>query len=446
MTKHEKISGLPNLDRRSFIVGTAATGLVLGYAAFPEISGSLAATPSNFEPTAWYAISHDGKVVVTVGKADMGQHIASTMAQLVAEELEASWKDMSVVLASNDPKYNDPVLGVQITGGSWSTGMNFDAMCRAGAAGRMTLIKAAAEMLGVPEGELSARESRVMHAKSKKSVTFAQIVASGKANKTWTSDELKAIKLKSADQYTKIGQSLPQLDIPSKTNGTCKYGIDAFVPGMLYGKLALPPIRYGAKVKSVDDSAAKKIPGFVKAVAVDDKTATTTGWVVAVATSYEAAQNAARALKIDWDKGPNAKVSDESIIAESRRLQKDGSEGIMFVKNGDSSAAMQSAAKVIENEFLTSINIHAPMEPMNTLALEKDGVWHVYTGNQFNTRTTGIAAAIAGVDPKNVQIHQHFLGGGFGRRLESDMVIPAVAAAKAVGRPVKLIYAREDDM
>ncbi|MDE2283646.1 MAG: molybdopterin-dependent oxidoreductase [Hyphomicrobiales bacterium] len=105
MTKHEKISGLPNLDRRSFIVGTAATGLVLGYAAFPEISGSLAATPSNFEPTAWYAISHDGKVVVTVGKADMGQHIASTMAQLVAEELEASWKDMSVVLASNDPKY-----------------------------------------------------------------------------------------------------------------------------------------------------------------------------------------------------------------------------------------------------------------------------------------------------------------------------------------------------
>ncbi|MDE2283643.1 MAG: xanthine dehydrogenase family protein molybdopterin-binding subunit [Hyphomicrobiales bacterium] len=324
--------------------------------------------------------------------------------------------------------------------------MNFDAMCRAGAAGRMTLIKAAAEMLGVPEGELSARESRVMHAKSKKSVTFAQIVASGKANKTWTPDELKAIKLKSADQYTKIGQSLPQLDIPSKTNGTCKYGIDAFVPGMLYGKLALPPIRYGAKVKSVDDSAAKKIPGFVKAVAVDDKTATTTGWVVAVATSYEAAQNAARALKIDWDKGPNAKVSDESIIAESRRLQKDGSEGIMFVKNGDSSAAMQSAAKVIENEFLTSINIHAPMEPMNTLALEKDGVWHVYTGNQFNTRTTGIAAAIAGVDPKNVQIHQHFLGGGFGRRLESDMVIPAVAAAKAVGKPVKLIYAREDDM
>src|SRR5271156_3944415 len=175
MTKHQKIDGLPNLNRRSFIVGTAATGLVLGYAAFPEISDSLAATPANFEPTAWYAIGNDGKVVVTVGKADMGQHVASTMAQLIAEELEASWKDMSIVFASNDPKYNDPVLGVQITGGSWSTEMNFEAMCRAGAAGRLTLIKAAAEMLGVPEGELRARESRVHHAKSKKSVSFAEI-------------------------------------------------------------------------------------------------------------------------------------------------------------------------------------------------------------------------------------------------------------------------------
>jgi isoquinoline 1-oxidoreductase len=445
MTKHHKVDGLPHLDRRSFIVGTAATGLVLGYAV-PKIGEALAAGAANVEPTVWASIGNDGKVWVTVAKADMGQHIASTMAQLVAEELEASWKDMNVVLASNDPKYNDPVLGAQITGGSWSTGMNFDAMCRAGAAGRLTLIKAAAEMMGVPENELRARESRVHHAKSKKSVTFAEIVKSGKANKTWSPDELKAIKLKAPDQYTKIGQSLPQLDIPSKTNGTCKYGIDAFAPGMLYGKLAIPPVRYGATVKSVDDSAAKKVPGFVKAVVVDDKTGTTTGWVVAVATSYEGAKNAAAALKVDWDKGPNANVSDQSIIDESRRLQKDGSEGILFVKDGDSAAALQKATKVIEVEYLTSLNIHAPLEPMNTLAFEQGGTWHVYTGNQFNTRTTAIAAAIAGVDPKNVLIHQHFLGGGFGRRLESDMVIPAVAAAKAVGKPVKLIYAREDDM
>ena len=445
MTKHQKIDALAHIDRRTFIVGTAATGLVIGYAV-PKIGEAWAATAANAEPTIWAAISPDGKVWVTVGKADMGQHIASTMAQLVAEELEASWKDMNVVLSSNDPKYNDPILGAQVTGGSWSTGMNFDAMCRAGAAGRITLIKAAAEMMGVPENELQARESRVTHAKSKKSLTFAQIVQGGKANKAWSADELKAIKLKTPDQYTKIGHSLPQLDIPSKTNGTCKYGIDAHVPGMLYGKLAIPPVRYGATARSVDDSEAKKVAGFVKAVIVEDKTATTTGWVVAVATSYEAAKKAAAALKVDWDKGPYANVSDQSIIDESRRLQKEGTEGFLFVKDGNSAAAMAKAAKVIEGEYLTSLNIHAPLEPMNALAMEENGVWHIYTGNQFNTRTTLIAAAVAGVDAKNIVIHQHFLGGGFGRRLESDMVVPALAAAKAVGKPVKLIYAREDDM
>jgi isoquinoline 1-oxidoreductase subunit beta len=444
MTKHQKIDGLPRIDRRTFIVGTAAAGLVIGYAG-PRIAESLAAA-GNSEITQWVAISPDGKVWVTVGKADMGQHIASTMAQLVAEELESSWKDMNIVLASNDPKYNDPILGAAVTGGSWSTGMNFDAMCRAGAAGRMTLIKAAAEMLGVPENELIAKDSRVLHAKSKRSLTFAEIVKSGKANKAWSPDELKAIKLKTADKYTKIGHSLPQLDIPSKTNGTAKYGIDAFVPDMLYGKLALPPVRYGATVKSVDDSEAKKIPGFVKAVTVEDKTATTSGWVVAVATSYEAAKKAAAALKIDWDKGQYANVSDQSIIDESRRLQKEGKEGFLFVKDGDSAAAMEKAAKVIDVEYLTSLNIHAPLEPMNALALQKDGVWHVYTGNQFFTRTTIIGSVVAGTDPKNIAMHQHYLGGGFGRRLESDMVVPAIAASKAVGKPVKLIYAREDDM
>jgi isoquinoline 1-oxidoreductase subunit beta len=446
MTKHQKVDAQPGLSRRSFIVGSAATGLVLGYVAFPEHNGSLAAAPANFEPTAWYAIGNDGKVVVTVAKAEMGQHIASTMAQLIAEELETSWKDMSIALASNDPKYNDPVLGIQLTGGSYSTEMNFDAMCRAGAAGRITLIKTASEMLGVPENELRASESRVFHAKSKKSLSYAEIVKSGKANKVWTPDELKAITLKAPEQRTKIGQSLPQLDIPSKTNGSCKFGIDAFVEGMLYGKLAIPPVRYGATVKSVDDSAAKRIPGFVKAVVVDDKTGTTTGWVVAVASSYEGAKKAAEALKVDWDLGPNANVSNQSIIDESRRLQKEGTEGLLYVKDGDSAAAMEKAAKVIEAEYLTTLNIHAPMEPMNALAFEKDGIWHIHTGNQFNTRTTAIAAAIAGTDPKNILIHQHYLGGGFGRRLESDMVIPAVAAAKAVGKPVKLIYAREDDM
>jgi isoquinoline 1-oxidoreductase subunit beta len=272
------------------------------------------------------------------------------------------------------------------------------------------------------------------------------LLASGKSTKTWTPEELKAITLKTPDQYVLIGRAVPQLDIPPKTNGTAKYCIDAFVPGMLYGKLALPPVRCGATVKSVDDSEAKKTPGFVKAVVVEDVTKTTSGWVVAVAKTYEAARKAAAALKIDWDRGPYATVSDVAIIEQSRRLQQQGQSGFLFVKDGDSAAALATAATIFEAEYLTSINIHAPLEPMNALAMEQEGTWHIYTGNQFATRTTAIAAAIVGADPKNIVVHQHFLGGGFGRRLESDMVIPALAAAKAVGKPVKVIYSREDDM
>jgi isoquinoline 1-oxidoreductase len=444
MNKHLKVNSSTDLSRRSFIVGTSAAGLALGFA---SVTGSSAlAAPANFDPSVWYSIAPDGLVTVTCGKADMGQHIASTMAQLVAEELGASWKDMRVQLASNDPKYNDPVLGAQITGGSWSTMMNFDAMSRAGAAGRIALTEAAAAMMGVPAAELVVRDSKISHAKSKKSASFAEIVKSGKATKKFSADELKALKLKTPDQYTLVGQSIPQIDIPSKTNGTAKYGIDTFLPGMVYGKIVMPPVRYGATVKSVDDSGAKKVPGFIKAVTLEDKTGTTTGWVVAVANTYANAKKAAEALKVTYDNGPNAKVSSESLLAEAKRLQADSASGLFFVKNGDTAEALGKASKVMEQEYTTNINIHAPMEPMNATAQLQGDIWHVYTGNQFATRSGGIAAGALGVDPKFIVMHQAWLGGGFGRRLDGDMLIPAVLAAKAVGKPVKVIYSREDDM
>ncbi len=443
MNKHLKVNSSTDLSRRSFIVGTSAAGLALGFASVP--GSSALAAPASFDPSVWYSIAPDGLVTVTCGKADMGQHIASTMAQLVAEELGANWKDMRVKLASNDPKYNDPVLGAQITGGSWSTMMNFDAMSRAGAAGRTALTEAAAAMMGVPAGELVVRDSRISHPKSKKSLTFAEIVKGGKATKTFTADELKALKLKTPDQYTLVGQSVPQLDIPSKTNGTAKYGIDTFLPGMVYGKIVMPPVRYGATVKSVDDSGAKKVPGFIKAVTLEDKTGTTTGWVVAVANTYANAKKAADALKVTYDNGPNAKVSSESLLAEAKRLQADNASGLFFVKNGDTAEALGKASKVMEAEYTTNINIHAPMEPMNATAEQKGDIWHLYSGNQFATRSGAIAAGALGIDPKFIVMHQAWLGGGFGRRLDGDMMIPAVLAAKAVGKPVKVIYSREDD-
>src|SRR6516162_10278371 len=177
-------------------MGSAAAGLALGYSAVPSLLGAdqaFAAT-SNFDPSVWYSIAPDGIVTVTCGKADMGQHIASTMAQIICEELGANWKDMRVQLSSNDPKYNDPVLGVQITGGSWSTMMNFEAMSRAGAAGRIALTEAAAAAMGVPASEVVVRDGVISHPKAKKQMSFADVVKSGKATKTFTPDELNAIK------------------------------------------------------------------------------------------------------------------------------------------------------------------------------------------------------------------------------------------------------------
>ena len=450
MNTHVKITKVESTDlsRRTFLVGTAAAGLVLGYAAVPGLDSALAATAAggNFDPSVWYAIGHDGIVTVTCGKAEMGQHVSSTMAQLICEELGAKWKDMRIQLASNDPKFNDPVLGAQITGGSWSTLMNFDAMSRAGAAGRIALSEAAAASMGVPANELVVRDGVISHSKSKKKMSFADIVKGGKATRTFTPDELKAIKLKTPDQYTMVGVSVPQLDIPDKTRGATKYGIDVMLPGMVYGALVTPPVRYGATVKSVDDSAAKKVPGFIKAVTLDDKTKTTTGWVVAVANTYVNARKAADALKIAYDGGPNAKLSSESLFAEARRLQALEDSGEYFVKSGDPKTVIASAAKVVEAEYTTNINIHCPMEPMTCTAEQKGDVWHVYTGNQFATRSGAIAAGAAGVDPKLVVMHQMYLGGGFGRRLDADMTVPAVQAAKAVGKPVKVIYTRENDM
>jgi isoquinoline 1-oxidoreductase len=432
------------LRRRSFIVGASATGLAFGYAAANGIKDALAA--QSFGPTAWYSIGADGIVTVQVAKAEMGQHVSSAMCQIVAEELEADWSKMRIAFPVNDPKFADPVLGAILTGGSWSVRMNFETMSRAGAAGRLTLIDAGAGLLGVPAGECRASNGQVIHGKTGKKVSYAKIVTDGKASKVWTPDELKAIKLKTPDQYKLVGVSVPQLDIPPKTNGTAKFGIDATQPGMLYGKPVVPPVRYGAKVTKVDETEAKKVKGYVKAVTLDDRTGTTTGWVVAVATTYEGAKAAAAALNITYDKGPNAAVSDQTIIEEAKRLQTSDAAGQLFVAQGDPAQAIAGAAKTIEAEYLTSINIHAPLEPMNALAYEQGGVWHIHSGNQFATRTGALAAGALGIDPKNVVMHQYFLGGGFGRRLDGDMVIPAVLAAKAVGKPVKLIYGREDDM
>ena len=217
---------------------------------------------------------------------------------------------------------------------------------------------------------------------------------------------------------------------------------------MVYGKVVMPPVRYGATVKSVDDSAAKKVPGFIKAVTLDDKTGTTTGWVVAVANTYTKRQEGGRGAEDrPMTTARTQACPSKSMLDEAKRLQSLDDSGFFFVKNGDTAAAFGTAAKVIEAEYTTNINIHAPMEPMNATAHADKAISGTSTpATSSHTRSGAIAAGAAGVDPKFVVMHQMYLGGGFGRRLERDMTVPAVQAAKAVGKPVKVIYSREDDM
>ncbi len=435
------------VNRRHFLVGTAAAGagLTFGYALLPRVMGSAgeALAAGNFAPSPWYTIDRGGIVTVHIEKAEMGQHVGTAFAQAVAEELDADWRD--VRLDYPDPgekKYTSPLA--YITGGSWSVSTNFDNLSRSGAAGRMALMEAGAKMLGVPVGDVHTENSRVI-AKNGKSVTYAQIVSASKLDKVFTPDDLKAIKLKDPKKHKLVGKPVNALDIPPKTNGTAKYGMDTYVPGMVYAKIARPPVRYGAKPISVDDSEAKKVPGYRQFVQADDPTQTAVAYVIAIADNYPAAMAAAKALKITWDLGANKDVSSESLLKHAADLVADPSKGYSFWDHGDAQKALGGAAKKHEAVYITPLAVHAPMEPMNCVAAQEGGTWHIYSGSQFQGRSAAVVAAAVGAKPEQVAIHQVYLGGGFGRRLEADAMIPAAMAAKAVGRPVKLIYSREED-
>ncbi|HLJ62659.1 MAG TPA: molybdopterin cofactor-binding domain-containing protein [Stellaceae bacterium] len=429
--------------RRKFLVGSVAAGagLTFGFSLLPEVLGTAgeALAAGNFAPTAWYFIDRGGIVTVHITKSEMGQHVGTALAQTVAEELEVNWADVRI-------DYPDPSaeFGLMVTGGSWSINTSFDTLARAGAAGRLALIDAGAKALGVSAADCHAEHGRIV-AKDGKSVSYAQLVSTGKLDKTFTPDELKAITLKNPKDYKIVGKPLHALDIPGKTNGTARFGMDVFVPGMVYAKIARPPVRIGAKPKAVDDTAAKAIPGYMQYVSVDDPTGTAVAYVIAIAQNYPAAKAAAAALKIDWDLGPYKDSSSDSILKRAKDLTADPKAGLSFWNVGDAAKALPGANVKFTAEYVTPLAVHAPMEPMNCVAYQEDGQWHIYSGSQFQTRSGPVVAAAVGAKPEQVSIHQVYLGGGFGRRLEADAMIAAALASKALGKPVKLIYSREED-
>lgn len=429
------------VGRRGFLIGSLSAGVMtVGYGLLPAEGATSAIQPAApFSPTIWYEIDGDGVVTVNIAKAEMGQHVGTPLAQAVAEELEADWSQVRIRHVDSDPKW-----GVMITGGSWSVNWTFDLLSRAGAAGRIALIAAAAKKLGVSPDACRAEGGKVVA--GAKSITYGELVRAGGIGGAMSDAELKQIKLKDPVSYKIVGKSVPALDIPAKVDGSAAYGIEFKPPNLLYGKIVRPPTRNGATVKSVDDSAAGAVPGFVKTLVLDDPSKTFSGLVVVVADSWWVARKAADSVQVTWDPGPHASVDDAAILAAAKKAAADPDAGSGWVIDGDADGVLAKAEGVVAAEYLTGANLHAPMEPVNATALFENGIWHLHAGNQFQTTAVPLAAKALGVDPSQVILHQYYLGGGFGRRLYGDYVVPAALAAKAMGRPVKVIYDRTDDM
>ena len=442
MTKHiKKVAGI---SRREVLVGSAAgAGLVIGYSVLPNAvdSASKAIAAGNWDHQQYLTMDTDGKAYVYVTKCEIGQHVGTALAQAVAEELEINWDDVNVIYPDSHAKW-----GLMITGGSWSVNWTFDRNSRIGASARIALVEAGAKMMGASVSDCYAKNSAV-HTNSGKSVTYKDILSKNTIDRTFSEEEMKAIKLKSFGEYDVVGKSKVPFDLPSKLDGSAKYGIDVFVPNMVYGIPLINPTRYGAIPKSVDETAAKKIDGYVGAyVNKEGFTRVNTGYVVALGETYWAAEKAAKALKVEWDLGPNKSISSKDIRDESIRLQKDPSSGFLWVLEGDTDKAMKTASNKHTAVYETSIAYHGTLEPMNCTAYEKDGIMHLHGGHQSFTFAVGNTAAALGIEADKIVCHQYYAGGGFGRRTEPDNHVLAAQTTKFIGRPVKLMYSREQDM
>ena len=426
------------VSRRGFLVGagTATAALTMGYASV-EPGKAFAARNAMISPSIFYDIHANDRVVVHIAKSEFGQHVGTALAQIVAEELGADWDKVEIDYVGIDPRH-----GLMVTGGSWSVNWTFDALSRAGAAGRIALQEAAAGEYGGSASDYTVKDGVVSG--NGKSVSFGKLVKRGIQPRIFSEDELKEIRLKPASARTLVGKSLPALDIPPKTDGTAVFGIDAQMDGMVVATPKVPPVRAGAKVRSVNDSAAKRIKGYQSYIVLDNPLAGHDGVVLAVADGYWAANQAAEALDVDYDLGPNANASLASIRAESERLIRTGEEERIFVQEGNADAALSRATRKVTATYSTGINIHGPLEPMNALVSVEGDTVNIWAGNQFQTLLAGTMEGL-GYKPENVHFHQHLLGGGFGRRLDVDYIVMATLASAQLGRPVKVIYSREFD-
>lgn len=415
--------------RRDFLKlgALAGGGLVLGIG-LGGCSKPAALGTAGGQPVAWLRIAGDDTITMLVDKSEMGQGVYTALTQLLAEELGLALEGIRVEAAPVGAVYVNALLGAQITGGSTSVRDTWEKLRKAGAQARTMLVQAAATHWGVDAARLRVEGGAVVNGRER--LSFGALAES--AAKLPVPQE---VSLKPAEDFTLVGKPAKRIDTAAKLDGSAVYGIDVKLPGMLHGALAQCPT-LGGKLASFDASAAESMPGVRKVVG-------TGNGVVVVADHYWQARKALDAVKISWDAGPNAALSTEAIRAKLRSAAK--REGRSARSEGDVAAAMKGAAKVVRATYELPMLAHATLEPQCCTAdVRADGA-DIHAPTQTQTIAQATAAAAAGLKPEQVNIHTTLLGGGFGRRLEVDFIPAAVEASKAVGKPVKVIWSREED-
>ncbi|MBV8401456.1 MAG: xanthine dehydrogenase family protein molybdopterin-binding subunit [Acetobacteraceae bacterium] len=419
------------LSRRTLLEAAAATGggLLLSFS-LPFARGNAEAA-GTFAPNAFVRIGSDGQIVLIMSQVEMGQGTYTSIPMLIAEELEVALKDVRLEHAPPDEKlYGNPLLaGVQATGGSTSIMAAWQPLREAGAVARTMLVAAAAKRWNVDPASCRAQNGEVVHVPSGRRARYGELAAD--AAHIPVPDN---VQLKRPDEFKLIGTPAKRLDAPAKVDGTAAYGIDARPPGVKIATLAQSPV-FGGRLKSVDDTAAKAVKGVRQVVRLDDA-------VAAVADHMGAARKGLAALVIEWDNGPNAALTTEDIARELEQATL--KPGPVAQNIGDVDKAMAGAATKVEATYQLPFLAHATMEPMNcTVHVRKDGC-EVWVGIQAIARAQAAAAKTAGLPLDKVVVHNHLIGGGFGRRLEVDGVIRAVQIAQHVDGPVKVVWTREE--
>lgn len=426
-----------NLSRRSFIKSTAlvAGGLVVAFSIpqakrFMGVAHAAEAMPLP-APNAFLRIGANDSITVLLAHSEMGQGVWTTLPMLIADELDADWNQVKVEHAPAAPAYIHTAYGIQITGGSSTTWSEFERYRQAGALTRALLMQAAARQWNVPVDSLRTENGAVFNGQKK--LNYGQLVETASQLPTPTS-----VTLKKPEQWKFIGKATKRLDSAEKINGSAKFGQDIQFDGLKIGMVARAPV-FGTKLKSVDDSEARKVPGVIKVVKVP------TG-VAVIADHYWAAKQGREALKLEWDLAGHDKPDSAALVKQYQALAQQP--GVQAAKAGDVASASKQAKHTVNAEYVLPYLSHAPMEPLNCAVKISDHGCEIWTGTQMQTTDQAAAAKILGLKPEQVKIHTQFLGGGFGRRANprADFVSEAVEVAKAAGLPVKTVWSREDDI